>query len=183
MQWRVNVPCVLLMMTWSIAVSSAPPARSQVVHGQWQVVNDSVMGGISSSQWSMTPQHTGQFSGTVSLENYGGFASVRGQVPSGHFKNASTIRIRLKGDGKAYKLCIRTEQTGSSISYQHSVQTSGDWQTVELDLKTFVARWRGRRVDDAPTLIGAHINGVGFLIADKQAGSFSLLVSHIEPAH
>lgn len=164
-------------------MSSAPPARSQVVHGQWQVVNDSVMGGVSSSEWSMTPQHSGQFSGTVSLENYGGFASVRGQVPSGHFKKASTIRIRLKGDGKLYKFCIRTEQTGSSISYQHSVQTSGDWQTVELDLKAFVARWRGRRVDDAPTLNGAHINGVGFLIADKQAGSFSLLVSHIEPVH
>jgi hypothetical protein len=183
MQWRVNVPCLLLMMTWSVALSSAPSARSQVVHAQWQVVNDSVMGGVSSSQWSMTPQYTGQFRGTVSLENYGGFASVRGQVPSGHFKDASTIRVRLKGDGKVYKFCIRTQQTGSSISYQHSVQTSGEWQTVELDLKAFVARWRGRRVDDAPTLNGANINGVGFLIADKQAGSFSLLVSQIEAAH
>ena len=39
----------------------------------WQPVDDTVMGGISRSEW----QPSGRFAGSVSLENNGGFCSVR----------------------------------------------------------------------------------------------------------
>ena len=43
----------------------------------WQIVNDSVMGGISRSTLQLHEDGYALFSGTVSLENNGGFASVR----------------------------------------------------------------------------------------------------------
>ncbi len=43
----------------------------------WQIVNDVVMGGKSSSTITINKDGHGQFSGTVSTENNGGFSSVR----------------------------------------------------------------------------------------------------------
>ena len=43
----------------------------------WQIVNDVVMGGKSSSTITINKEGHGQFSGTVSTENNGGFSSVR----------------------------------------------------------------------------------------------------------
>jgi hypothetical protein len=43
----------------------------------WQTVNDGVMGGVSVGKFQITDKKTLEFSGTLSLENNGGFASVR----------------------------------------------------------------------------------------------------------
>lgn len=49
------------------------PASTQ----NWQPINDGVMGGISSSQIRFDLAGHAVFEGVVSLENNGGFASVR----------------------------------------------------------------------------------------------------------
>lgn len=59
---------------------------------QWQAVNDGVMGGISDGRFRITADQTMEFFGTLSLENNGGFASVRsrpadGLLVSGPFAN------------------------------------------------------------------------------------------------
>ena len=43
----------------------------------WEVVNDDVMGGVSTSQFEVLTNGGAVFSGTVRFENNGGFASVR----------------------------------------------------------------------------------------------------------
>ncbi len=43
----------------------------------WQTVNDGVMGGVSEGKFKITDKKTMEFFGTLSLENNGGFASVR----------------------------------------------------------------------------------------------------------
>ena len=43
----------------------------------WRVVDDGVMGGISAGQLRLDEQGNGIFYGYVSLENYGGFSSLR----------------------------------------------------------------------------------------------------------
>ncbi len=44
---------------------------------EWQTINDGVMGGISEGKFKITDKKTLEFFGTLSLENNGGFASVR----------------------------------------------------------------------------------------------------------
>jgi len=48
--------------------------------GNWRVQNDVVMGGRSSSLLKIIDNNYAHFSGTVSLENYGGFCSIRQKV-------------------------------------------------------------------------------------------------------
>ncbi len=43
----------------------------------WLIVNDVVMGGLSKSRFILSDSNTAIFSGNVSLENKGGFASTR----------------------------------------------------------------------------------------------------------
>jgi hypothetical protein len=43
----------------------------------WKVVNDDVMGGISTASFELNNEGYAEFKGTVSTANNGGFASVR----------------------------------------------------------------------------------------------------------
>ena len=64
----------------------------------WMVVNDGVMGGLSQSRPEITDRDTLVFTGNVSLENNGGFASIRhGAEPFG-LEEGDGILIRVKGD-------------------------------------------------------------------------------------
>ena len=47
---------------------------------QWQTTNDGVMGGRSDGRFRINEDRNMEFFGTLSLENNGGFASVRGEA-------------------------------------------------------------------------------------------------------
>lgn len=64
---------------------------------RWYVINDSVMGGVSNSQVTQT-QESLLFTGNVSLDNNGGFASIRTELNT-QSQNTKAIVLRVKGDG------------------------------------------------------------------------------------
>ena len=64
----------------------------------WVVVEDRVMGGRSNAEISLTDEGHAKFSGNVSLENNGGFASVRHRLNVEGVKKFSKAVIRLKGE-------------------------------------------------------------------------------------
>ncbi|MHC4292119.1 MAG: CIA30 family protein, partial [Planctomycetota bacterium] len=72
------------------------------VADQWISVNDNVMGGISEGQFRITDDKTLEFSGRLSLENNGGFASIRTKPRDLNINGYDTIGLRLKGDGRTY---------------------------------------------------------------------------------
>ena len=75
----------------------------------WQVVNDDVMGGVSTSQFQLVPNGGAVFSGVVSLENNGGFASVRSSPVRENLSCTDAFVLRVRGDGRRYKFTVRTE--------------------------------------------------------------------------
>jgi hypothetical protein len=79
--------------------------NSNTMRDSW-IVNDGVMGGVSQSSLRQDTQGM-FFEGMVSLENNGGFASMRSSVrfPQG----TQVLELLAKGDGKRYKLVLRTE--------------------------------------------------------------------------
>ena len=76
----------------------------------WMIVNDSVMGGISQSQFTLTENGAARFEGTLSLANNGGFASVRTYPIDYKLADYDGVKIRFKGDGRQYKLRLRTDR-------------------------------------------------------------------------
>lgn len=142
---------------------------------RWQIVDDVVMGGRSSSRMVATADGTSVFRGDLSVENNGGFASVRTTGERCSLAGATAVVLRVRGDGQAYKLRLRTDALWDGASYQTTFETrAGEWMDVTLDLADFEPRWRGRLVRDAPPLDPAAVRGLGLMIADKQEGAFRL---------
>jgi hypothetical protein len=146
----------------------------------WRPVDDVVMGGVSRSGFEQAQPGIARFSGDVSLENSGGFASVRTPPRDWDTAGAQAFLLRVRGDGKTYKFTIRTGDGFDGIQYQlRFAAPAGEWRDVRLPVSEFVATFRGRRVPFAPSLDPAQVRALGLMISDRQAGAFELLVDRI----
>jgi len=148
----------------------------------WTTVNDPVMGGLSTS--SVTFGDGGLvFSGTISLDNNGGFASTRGpQDPDigQRATGATSLGVRARGDGKTY--VFKVDSAGRPWSYiQRFTTDAGSWRTYELPIGGFQPV--GMRFDPAPdapqSLDPSNVSRISIYILDKQQGPFELTVSAI----
>jgi monofunctional biosynthetic peptidoglycan transglycosylase len=149
----------------------------------WQIVNDDVMGGVSKSRFQILTDGGAVFSGLVSLENNGGFASVRSSTALHDLTGCDCFIIRLRGDGHRYKFTVRTEAGFDTPLYQCPFVTKhGEWEEHLLAFKDFVPTFRGRILTGVPPLNPAKVTSVGFLISDRQEGPFKLEVAWIKAA-
>jgi len=146
----------------------------------WHAIDDRVMGGISRSSLRRDPAGHAVFEGTVSLEQKGGFASVRSSPGERGMPGAGICLIELRGDNKQFKLSLLTDDGFDSLTYQASFTPMGnDWQTLYLAQPDFRASFRGREVTNAASLDPARIRQVGLMIAARQAGPFELHIRRI----
>jgi uncharacterized protein YbjT (DUF2867 family) len=146
----------------------------------WQIVNDNVMGGVSTSDFRLT-NGAAVFQGEVSLANNGGFASVRSLPASHELAGCDAFIIRAYGDGHRYKFTVRMDQSFDSAIYQTSFTPKpGEWTEHRLPMKQFVPTFRGRVLSGEQPLDPAKVTSVGFLISDKQAGPFRLEIDWIK---
>jgi len=143
----------------------------------WTVVDDIVMGGRSSGSFSLSEEGYGKFYGEVSLENNGGFSSVKYDMKTVSVKPNSTIRIRLKGDGNAYQFRVKDKRR-HSYSYITTFETTGDWQTLEFTLADLHPTFRGRKVD-LPNFDQNTIEELRFLIGNRKPQEFELLLESV----
>jgi monofunctional biosynthetic peptidoglycan transglycosylase len=147
----------------------------------WLIVNDGVMGGVSQSEMVVTPAGTALFRGNVSLDNNGGFASVRTYPTSYQLAGYEGLSLRVKGDGQPYKLRLRMDNPLGGVAYQADFQTELDtWLDIQLPFAEFVPVYRGHLVSGAPKLDQARIAQIGLMISNKQAGLFELEIDWIK---
>jgi monofunctional biosynthetic peptidoglycan transglycosylase len=133
------------------------------------IVNDGVMGGVSQSALRQDPQGM-YFEGLVSLENNGGFASMRSlaQFPPG----TQLIELLAKGDGKQYKLVLRTA-LAPRVNYAADFIGEPDWQTHQFAIDQFKSTFRGQAIN-APALSFPDVIEFGILISNSQTGRFAI---------
>ena len=144
----------------------------------WKIVDDIVMGGKSLGSFKLSPDGFGLFEGHISLENNGGFSSVRYRFKKLKVNEGSNIIIKLKGDGKNYQLRIK-DNSSNYYSYITSFVTSGVWQEIEIPLKDMYPSFRGRKLD-LPNFSHDYIEEIVFLIGNNKPEKFKLLIDKIE---
>jgi NADH dehydrogenase [ubiquinone] 1 alpha subcomplex assembly factor 1 len=146
----------------------------------WKTVNDGVMGGRSDGRFKINKDKKMEFYGTLSLENNGGFASVRASGVKPGLEKGNSIVARVRGDGREYNFNLYAQRNLGGYSYRQSFKTKkGEWIEVSLPLEKFVATWRGR-VFPNEKLDPSKVTGLGFLLGDKKAGPFKLEVEWIK---
>ena len=145
---------------------------------QWVSVNDNVMGGISEGGVRISEDNTLVFSGNLSLENRGGFTSIRTRPKDLNLDGYDTIALRLKGDGRIYYINLMNSSRSAAASYRAPIKTKKDnWQEIRISLKDFVYTSFGRIVARAAPLKAKDVQSLGITLADKKAGSFRLGLS------
>jgi NADH dehydrogenase [ubiquinone] 1 alpha subcomplex assembly factor 1 len=158
---------------------ASPPlldfSRSEVAQ-TFRVINDGVMGGVSTSRLRSTDGAM-VFEGAVSLENNGGFASFRGPVrfPA----ESAALLVTVRGDGQRYKLTLKLDDSTSTPQYQSAFVAPRDWQTLRFKPADFAASFRGRAVDAPRVDLGA-VRYIGLLISDRQSGTFRVELKDVQ---
>lgn len=145
----------------------------------WAIVNDDVMGGVSTSNLSLNDQKNLIFNGNLSLANNGGFASSRMIMSDEDLKGVKSVKIKFKGDGNTYKL--RLSQKNRRVSYSCDFKSKKDaWDEISIPIDDFKPTWRGYTYKDYPKIDLEKVNSLGLQISDKQEGSFKLEIKYIK---
>ena len=158
----------------------------------WGAVDDVVMGGVSQSQIRLGDERA-VFTGIVSTENNGGFASVRTRnfSPPMDLSSYEGIELKVKGDGKRYKFIIRCEGKWDGVGYCYSFDTIHDYPTtVRIPFKDLIPVFRAKTVSEADQLDSARIYSMQLMLSKFEydgelnpkfePGSFKLEVEYIK---
>ena len=167
---------MILYSSMSLAVIFDFNKKSNVE--DWVIVDDGVMGGRSKGNFKLSKDGFGVFEGKISLENNGGFSSLRYKFPKIETKEYSKVVLKLKGDSKQYQFRVKTN-SGDYYSYITTFSTSGKWQEIEIPLKDMYPSYRGRKLDQ-PNFSGDYIEEIMFLIGNKKEENFKLLLDNLE---
>jgi hypothetical protein len=153
-------------------------ARIALSNPDWQVINDSVMGGRSLGRTKLLDTSL-IFSGDISIENNGGFSSVYRPV-SDLPTQFDSISLQVVGDGNLYQMRIRSQVDGYNLAYKLDFYSKKNIeQYLTFRLSDFQASFRGRIISGVPVLKAENVMHVGFLITNKQPISFALTVNDI----
>lgn len=155
--------------------------NSKDTSGNWYLVNDDVMGGVSKSSMIVNKDGIATFSGLLSPENNGGFASVRASIAKNDEPKFQGLIIRVKGDGNIYSIRFRTNNNFDGYAYQARIQTKeNSWEEFKIPFSDFKPTYRGRLLSNKPALESENIEQIGLLIADKQFGQFTVDIDWIK---
>ena len=146
----------------------------------WRVINDGVMGGLSQGRAHLK-ENSLLFVGKISLENNGGFSSLRSPFKRFDLSGKEYIVIRYRNTGYPMAFCMETSRQWFQPNYKYSLNDqSGKWVEERIPLKDFYAYRIGRRLDRKLTSQSlSKIIRIGFISDAKQAGPFELEVDYI----
>jgi len=145
---------------------------------RWATVLDGVMGGLSTGRIS-TSRGTVVFDGETSLENNGGFSSMRVDLPEGLFAGFDAVKLRVKGDGREYRLGAKAARSMGAGGYWAPFATSkGEWIEVTIPIADLERHFMGQGLPGR--LDPEDLRSLEFYIYDKKAGPFRLEIDSIE---
>lgn len=184
-----SLAAIALLCSLALPAAARPPETSMRMlmdfqdasrPVRWVAVNDGVMGGLSSGGPTVAAGRL-EFTGVLSLDNNGGFSSVRSVGAGFDLSDASQVVLRVRGDGRRYQLRLATDARyrGSAVSWGAEFATSaGRWIDVRVPLASLTPTVRGQRLQ-GPPMDASKVRELGLLIADKREGPFALSVDWI----
>lgn len=140
---------------------------SETLEQIWGALDDVVMGGVSASSLRSQPD-SALFTGYVSTDNSGGFASVRTRNfnPPLDISAYSGFELRVNGDGQRYKFLVRDEDSWDSVAFASSFDTvANEWMTVRLPFAELVPVFRAKTVSNSRPLNAARVRSLQLMLS------------------
>ena len=148
---------------------------------EWRVVNDGVMGGLSRGKVEFT-ENSFIFSGSVSLENNGGFTSFRS--PYGRYDLSEYDKVEIKYRSEGMDCALSFDQNSRFWRPNHKMPipaTDNIWMTLTTNLYELSEYQMGRMTGAQMSENDARqTNRLGLITDSKKQGSFSLEIDYIK---
>jgi len=146
---------------------------------EWYPLVDGVMGGLSTGKIELT-DNTLLFKGSVSLENNGGFSSIRNPFQRQDLSEYSSVEIRYRGVDQKFAFTMETSQTWWRPYYKYQLPSSEEWKVLEIPLEEFkqyaVGRYQGRSLERSQL---DKIIRLGIITDSKNTGPFEFELDYI----
>lgn len=146
----------------------------------WFVVLDGVMGGLSEGDATMT-ENSMLFKGKVSLENNGGFASLRTSYGNYDLSTYEKISVRYRSTGQDFGITLTKYRQFWRANYKANLPiTRGEWETVTFKLTDFDTYRLGRKLSGHPDTDDlSKIIRLGFISNTKAPTAFEIEIDTI----
>jgi transforming growth factor-beta-induced protein len=147
----------------------------------WTVVDDGVMGGLSKGKISIGDKGILKFSGKLSLENNGGFSSLRSRTVKLDLSDSEGLVARVRGDGRTYQIRLGSDSRfrGMDVSFMAAFPTTkGEWTEVKIPFSDLAGSFRGMTLKKE-VFNPSDVRRIGLLLGDKKTGPFELEVDWI----
>lgn len=146
----------------------------------WFIINDGVMGGLSKGQARFTEEGL-LFYGSVSLENNGGFTSLRAPFGNYDLSEYTQITIRYRSKGISMALQMEEDRRFYYPNFKVKLPKSEDWVTNTYSLAE-VRQYRmgyltGNLMEPKDR---SEIIRMGFITDEKKASDFEFEVAYVE---
>lgn len=144
----------------------------------WTIVNDGVMGGVSESDFAINADGNSVFSGKVSLDYNGGFASVRYNPEEIDVEKYESIVIRCKGKPNRYQVRAKSSWR-ERHSYIQYIEITEDWQELEVSMSDMYPQFRGYELE-MPNYPKEKLGEFAILIGNKRYEDFQIEIDWIK---
>jgi NADH dehydrogenase [ubiquinone] 1 alpha subcomplex assembly factor 1 len=149
---------------------------------EWVLLSDNIMGGITKSKIEYTDNSV-LLSGNISLDNYGGFSSIKTQYKSFDLSQFNAIKIKFKSTNQKFVFTLEDDQDWTQPNYINEFSSKKDetWEEATIYFKDFKEIIIGQPTGNIMKFRSLkNIVRLGIMTKEKKEGPFSLEVDYIE---
>jgi NADH dehydrogenase [ubiquinone] 1 alpha subcomplex assembly factor 1 len=148
----------------------------------WVLLSDNIMGGVSKSKLDYT-ENTMVLSGNISLDNFGGFSSVKttfGKYDLSQFKG---VKIKFKSTNQKFAFTLEDSRNWTLPNFKGNFYSDkvNIWEEKTIyfnDFKEYqVGEPTGEKLNDNSL---KNIVRMGIITTEKKEGPFSIEIDYVE---
>ena len=169
----INLPKV----NWVIDFGSAAEQTTD-----WVMISDNVMGGVTKSTLQYK-ENSMILSGDISLDNYGGFASVKTRFGKFDLSAYKGVKIRFKSTNQKFAFTLEETKNWTMPNFKGSFAPAKEntWTEATIYFSDFeeyqIGEPTGREMKKS---VQGNVVRMGIITTEKKEGPFSLEVDYIE---
>jgi len=141
-------------------------------HLNWRIVNDTVMGGVSKSEFEVDGGIL-RFRGQLSTENRGGFVSILGRLEE-PLVDLAGFELEVSGDARRYQLRLRECDATRDLAWRAFFNCRRRTSRSVLSIEEFHPVKRGRPAAPVRPLALTPVHFIGFMLTSRRPGPFEL---------
>lgn len=147
----------------------------------WYTLNDDVMGGRSEAKLKIKREYL-TFEGQISLENNGGFASIRSPYGEFDLSEYKSVHVRYKSYENDFAFVLENKEVYYEPTYKHHLPASnGEWTVAILHLDEFEGYRLGKKIGEKLTAeIQSNMIRMGIITDTKKEDKFKIAIDYIE---